>query len=98
MPDSQSDPSRELVLDGNSVAGLLQEVFGVEMTPSQAQCAACNTVNYVGELLVFGGTMGSVLRCPNCDNMMMRIVSQPEALWFSMAGISYLKQERTTIL
>ncbi len=81
MQDSQHDPSRELMLDGNAVAGLLQEVFGAEMTANRAQCAHCGDVNMLGALLLFGGAMGSVLRCPGCEDVMVRIVARGDALW-----------------
>jgi hypothetical protein len=78
-------------------AGLLEEVFGADMTANQAQCAACGSISLLGELLVFGGTMGSVLRCPRCQEMIMRINSRPGSLWLDMQGISYLRQERSII-
>ena len=37
---NQVDASRELVLDGNAVAGLLQTVYGEEMTTCPAECAS----------------------------------------------------------
>jgi Family of unknown function (DUF6510) len=97
VQDSQYDPGLRLMKDGNAVAGLLQEVFGVEMTDNQAQCATCGAVSLIGELLVFGGTMGSVLRCPKCQEMMMRIVSRHNDLWLDMQGISYMRKERVTL-
>ena len=97
MQDSQNDSSQELTLDGNAVAGLLHEVFGAEMTTSQAQCAACGAVSRIGELLVFGGAMGSVLRCPRCQAMMMRIVSRDDALWLDMQGISFLRKDKGSL-
>ncbi len=97
MQESQYDPSRELMLDGNAIAGLLHEVFGTEMTINQAKCASCGNVSQIGELLVFGGAMGSVLRCPSCQGMMMRIISRPDALWLDMQGVSYLKHEQVAL-
>ncbi len=94
VQDSHYDPSRELVLDGNAVAGLLQEVFGTEMTASPAQCAHCGEVSMLGALLVFGGAMGRVLRCPECEDVMMRIVARDGALWLDMQGVSCLRVER----
>ena len=88
------DPSGDLVLDGNALAGILHEVFGKEMTTSEAKCASCGTVSRLAGLLVFGGTMGNVMRCPHCQDVMMRIVSQPESFWLNMQGVSYLKQDR----
>ena len=41
-----------LMLDGNAVAGLLQEVFAVEMTTAIETCNACGATNEVGALHV----------------------------------------------
>jgi hypothetical protein len=94
MQDSQYDPSHALMMDGNAVAGLLQEVFGAEMTANRAQCAHCGDVNMLGALLLFGGAMGSVLRCPGCEDVMMRLAVRRDSLWLDMQGISYLRLER----
>jgi hypothetical protein len=37
-----------LMLDGNAVAGLLQEVFAVEMTTATVSCNACGRTEAVG--------------------------------------------------
>lgn len=97
MQDTQRDPSCELMLDGNAIAGLLQEVFGTEMTANPAQCAYCSKVNMLGALLLFGGAMGCVLRCPGCEEMMMRIVARRETIWLDMQGMSWLQFERTVL-
>jgi hypothetical protein len=38
----------DLMLDGNAVAGLLQEVFAVEMTTAIGTCGECGTAGRVG--------------------------------------------------
>jgi hypothetical protein len=85
------------MLDGNAVAGLLQEVFGTEMTTNPAQCDHCGGVNMLGALLLFGGEMGSVMRCPVCEEMMMRIVARRETIWLDMQGMSWLRLERVVL-
>jgi hypothetical protein len=94
MEDLQYLPNNESVLDGNAAAGLLQEAFGTEMTANKVQCASCGKVSRVGALLVYGSCMGSVLRCPGCQGMMLRIASRHDALWLDMQGVTYLRQER----
>src|SRR6478752_6684810 len=61
-----------LMLDGNAVAGLLQEVFAVEMTVAIATCGGCGASEPVGAAHVFRGA-GVVLRCPHCDNVLVTI-------------------------
>jgi hypothetical protein len=41
MNSDRDDLNRELMLDGNAVAGLLSEVFALEMTACPCQCAHC---------------------------------------------------------
>ena len=59
--------------DGNAAAGLLAELFTFEMTTSQARCAGCGTIHQMAALLVYGGPMGTIMRCPGCDTAMIRV-------------------------
>jgi recombinational DNA repair protein (RecF pathway) len=77
----------ELMLDGNAIAGLLQEVFAVEMTTAIGTCGSCGTPGPVGAVRVYRGA-GIVLRCPHCDNVLARIVKNDSRLWLDFQGIS----------
>ena len=79
-----------LMLDGNAVAGLLQEVFAVEMTAANGTCNACGGTNPVGALHVFRGA-GVVLRCPDCDDVMVTIVRGDARIWIGFAGVRMLQ-------
>jgi Family of unknown function (DUF6510) len=63
----------ELMLDGNAVAGMLSEVFAVEMTTATMTCGNCGTSGAVGAMHAFRGA-GIVMRSPNCDNTVAKIV------------------------
>ncbi|HEX6702692.1 MAG TPA: DUF6510 family protein, partial [Gaiellaceae bacterium] len=63
----------ELMLDGNAVGGLLHEIFGVEMTTALGTCGGCGATEAIGAIHVFRGA-GIVLRCPHCDNALVKIV------------------------
>ncbi|HYX84731.1 MAG TPA: DUF6510 family protein [Gaiellales bacterium] len=65
----------ELKLDGNAVAGLLQELFAFEVTAATGTCAACGAVEPVGGLSVYVHAPGVVIRCAHCEAVMMRIVN-----------------------
>ena len=75
-----------LMVDGNAVAGLLQEVFAVEMTTAIAMCDTCGAIDAVGALHVFRGA-GIVMRCPHCDNALVTIVKDDRRVWIGFAGI-----------
>ena len=65
-------------LDGNAAAGLLAEIFVSEMTTAECTCEQCGGTTPLGSLLMYGGKMGTVLRCPTCDHVQMRILHIPE--------------------
>ena len=75
----------ELMLDGNAIAGLLQEVFAVEMTTAIGTCARCGASEPVGAIHVYRGA-GIVLRCPHCDNVIGKIVQDDTRVWISLSG------------
>ena len=79
-----------LMLDGNAVAGLLQEVFAVEVTTAIATCASCGAGDAVGATHVYRGA-GFVLRCPYCDNPLVKIVRSDERMWIDLSGIRTLE-------
>jgi Family of unknown function (DUF6510) len=79
-----------LMLDGNAVAGLLQEVFAVEMTTAIGTCNACGATDAVGALHVFRGA-GIVMRCPNCDNVLVKIVKDDTRIWIGFPGMGALQ-------
>ena len=79
-----------LMLDGNAVAGLLQEVFAVEMTTAGGTCNSCGATNPVGALHVFRGA-GVVMRCPDCDEVLVTIVRGDARIWIGFASVRMLQ-------
>ena len=78
------------MLDGNAVAGLLQEVFAAEMTSAIGSCATCGATEPVGAIHVYRGA-GLVLRCPHCDNTLAAIVRDERRMWITLQGIRALE-------
>jgi hypothetical protein len=73
-------------LDGNAAAGLLSEVFVPEVTTARATCANCGTIRALGALLVYAHGMGTVMRCPSCDAVVMRVARTRTQLWLDPTG------------
>jgi len=94
MDNVEGDMNREMMLDGNAVAGMLHEVFALEMTASPTECAHCGNVGEIGTLWAFTQAPGIVLRCPACENIMLRIVETPDAIYLDARGAVYLRLER----
>jgi hypothetical protein len=79
-----------LMLDGNAVAGLLQEVFAVEMTTALETCDGCGATAPVGAVHVYLAA-GVVLRCPSCENVLGQIVRGRSQICISMSGMRALE-------
>ena len=79
------------VYDGNTLAGPLSEVFAVELTTAAGRCRSCGTTSQVATLRVYGPAPGFVGRCPHCEDVVLRLVRTPDALWLDLSGVSALR-------
>ena len=84
------DLNTSLMLDGNALAGLLQELFAVEMTVAPVGCANCGREGELGSLQIYLHGPGIVLRCPGCGSVMLRIVQTPHATYLDAKGAAFL--------
>lgn len=92
-----TDINRELMLDANATAGLLQEIFGVEMTASPTECAHCGKRDEIGTLLAFTQGPGIVLRCSGCEQVVLRITQLPDEIILDARGAVYLRFARPNV-
>ena len=81
----------ELKLDGNAAAGILQEIFAVEITAALGTCDGCGAVEAVGAVSVYARGPGTVLRCPHCDNVLVKVVSDGVRIWADLRGVRTLE-------
>ena len=81
----------DTTLDGNAAGGILREVFPFEMTLAEATCARCSATRTVGQLTVYKSAIGTVIRCPTCEQVLMRIVSTRGRYWLDMQGVRVLQ-------
>jgi hypothetical protein len=93
--EETTDINRELMLDANATAGLLYEIFGVEMTASPSECAHCGNQGEIGTLLAFTQGPGIVLRCSACEQVVLRIVQTPDEILLDARGAVYLRISRS---
>lgn len=80
------ESERAVPLDGNAVAGLLGEVFACEMTIAVVTCGGCGASAPLGEARVFGGAMGAIFRCAQCDTAVVRLARTPRGFWLDIRG------------
>ena len=78
--------------DGNAIAGLLAEVFVAEFTTMERTCQSCGDRNPAGAHRSYLGA-GIVLRCPNCDDVALRIAELPDGLVFELRGAWICRRE-----
>lgn len=95
--EETTDINRALMLDANATAGLLYEIFGVEMTASPTECGNCGNEGEIGELLAFTQGPGVILRCSTCGNVVLRIVQTPHEIILDARGAVYLRLARSSV-
>ena len=91
MNNDEGDMNTALMVDGNAVAGQLEQIFGRDMTMTVARCAGCARDAEMGALMAFMRGPGTVLRCPACQNAIARIVKTPTAIYLDARGAAYLR-------
>ena len=94
MIDHSDDPAIARELDGNALAGMFEALFGSDMTAIPGRCTHCGTINMVGAMRVYMGGPGAVVRCPACDEVVLRMVQTAEATYVDARGAAYLRFER----
>ncbi len=82
---------RDARLDGNAIAGELYELFGVEMTVATGVCDACGAVEQLARLDVYVRAPGTVVRCPHCEAVLMRLVRGRDRVWLDLRGVRSLE-------
>jgi hypothetical protein len=78
-------------LDGNAAAGTLQAIFPFDMTLAQATCTGCGATNPLGATAVYIHGMGTVVRCPTCENALIRVAHVKQRYWLDMRGMRVLQ-------
>ena len=77
-------------LDGNAAAGMMSEIFVNDMTSASVTCAGCGASRPMAALISYGHMMGVVLRCPDCDAAMLRMVRTPREVRVDASGLALL--------
>lgn len=80
-------------LDGNSLGGLFQDLFGREMTHQRGCCDVCGSISHLGSLIAFRDAPGDVARCSSCGTVTMVAVSTPTGLRISFESLRWVEIE-----
>ena len=81
----------ELRLDGNAAAGALGEVSSFEATTAGYACRGCGRAGRLGEAMAYEvRDLGTIVRCPGCDNALIRLAHARGRFLVDLGGTSYL--------
>ena len=81
----------KLRLDGNAAAGTLGEVFSFEVTTAEYACNGCGRAGRLGGAMVYEvRELGTIVRCPSCDNALIRLAHNRERHMVDLRGMRYL--------
>jgi hypothetical protein len=84
-------------LDGNSVAGEMTEIFAMDVTPAEGQCAHCGTIKHFAEAHVYVKCPGVVARCGVCEQILFRFVCVRQRVFLDVRGLTYLSLDRSLL-
>ena len=77
-------------LDGNAAAGPLAALFAVDPTTIMITCEGCGREGALATLKLYGGAMGLILRCPDCDKANLRFADTGTRVTLDLRGSSEL--------
>jgi hypothetical protein len=78
-------------LDGNVAAGMLGDVFALEVTAARGRCDGCGDVAQLGEARAFVDAPGLVVRCRACDGVLLVLVWRDGRSILSLSGMTWLE-------
>jgi Family of unknown function (DUF6510) len=77
-------------VDGNAIAGVLETVFGRDLTTASSRCSGCGAEREVGAIHVYRAA-GIVARCPDCNLVLVRVVEAGDRVWIDLRGLTTLE-------
>jgi Family of unknown function (DUF6510) len=80
-----------VAVDGNAAGGLLRQLFTFDVTVARIVCSGCTSSHPLAALRLYGQPMGSILRCPDCHAVLIRVVAHEPEYWLDMRGVESLR-------
>ena len=81
-------------LDGNAIGGLLEDVFGDDLTTAVGVCGHCGARAQVAQSVVYLGGPGAVARCRTCSGAQLVVVEVREKRCVDLTGLASLERAR----
>jgi hypothetical protein len=77
-------------LDGNAAAGELSNIFAMDVTAAEGQCAHCGATKRFAEAHLYMQGPGLVARCAECQHVLLRLVNAGQRVFLDVRGMTYL--------
>jgi hypothetical protein len=84
-------------LDGNAAAGALSEVFAMDVTAAEGQCAHCGAIKRFAEAQLYMQCPGLVARCAICARVLLRLVNARQRVFLDLRGMTYLSLDTSQL-
>ena len=85
-PIDTADLTAARRLDGNAAAGMLADLFAVDLTAARSRCGSCGTTSMLGAHHLYADAPAIVLRCPTCTEVVLRFASRPDRILLDLRG------------
>ncbi len=83
------------VLDGAAVAGQLGAALARGLTSATVTCGRCGAMEALESTHAYQGA-GAVLRCPQCEEALVKVVAAGTRIWIGFPGPVTLKMPVAT--
>ena len=77
-------------LDGNAATGELSNIFDMDVTAAEGQCAHCGATRRFAEAHLYMRGPGLVARCAICEHVLLRLVNVRQCVFLDMHGMTRL--------
>ena len=84
-------------LDGNAAAGELSNIFAMDVTAAEGQCAHCGATKRFAEAHLYMQGPGLVARCAACEQVLLRLVNARQRVFLDVRGMTYLSLDTSQL-
>jgi len=85
-------------LDGNAAAGELRDIFAMDVTAAEGECAHCGSMKRFAEAHIYMQGPGIVARCSACQHVLLRLVNARERVFLDLRGMRCLTLDTSRLV
>jgi hypothetical protein len=84
-------------VDGNAAAGELSNIFTMDVTDAEGQCAHCGAKRRFAEARLYMRGPGLVARCSVCEHVLLRCANIRRRVFLDVRGMTYLSLDMSQL-